>query len=380
MERNNAVSIAKGIAIILVVIGHAEMPGLLNRSIYMFHMPLFFITAGYFFSHKAIEKPFVFIKKRFKGIYWPFLKYSLFFLFIHNWLFDIGVYNSVYGNWTGGVIYPYTTEQFWNKFQSIIFSMSGYDVFLAGAFWFFRALFVVSIVFLILYLLLNKIKWLKDKTTTIPLIIAFIGLGIGFILAYKKMFIPNFPQGGFRDTMGLMFFAIGVLYRKYEHCIGHNLIWSFVGAVIVILAAWLKFSGMNIRPLLQDPFTLPLTGIAGWIMTYNFSVYLAKFNNSRLVRGLIYCGNHTLYVFVWHVAAYKLVSLIKIWIYDLDPRQISCHMVIHDYSADDYFWIWYTIAGVGIPLVGYYYYSKYISPRLPKISNLFVKHGADNAG
>jgi len=42
--------------------------------------------------------------------------------------------------------------------------------------------------------------------------------------------------------------------------------------------------------------------------------------------------------------------LLKIWYYSLDPRQIGCHMVIHDYSQQDYFWILYTIAGVGIPL------------------------------
>ncbi len=48
-KRNNAIDIAKGFGIILMVIGHAEMPGILNRSIYLFHMPLFFIAAGYFF-------------------------------------------------------------------------------------------------------------------------------------------------------------------------------------------------------------------------------------------------------------------------------------------------------------------------------------------
>ena len=49
-QRNNAISIAKGFAIIFVVMAHADMPGMLNRAIYLFHMPLFFITAGYFSS------------------------------------------------------------------------------------------------------------------------------------------------------------------------------------------------------------------------------------------------------------------------------------------------------------------------------------------
>lgn len=63
-------------------------------------------------------------------------------------------------------------------------------------------------------------------------------------------------------------------------------------------------------------------------------------------------------------SAYKLVSLLKIWWYGLDPRQIGCHMVIHDYAATDGFWILYTIVGVGLPLYGYYLYSTKVRPFL----------------
>jgi hypothetical protein len=45
-----------------------------------------------------------------------------------------------------------------------------------------------------------------------------------------------------------------------------------------------------------------------------------------------------------------VVSLIKIWYYGLDIHQIGCHMVIHEYSQQDWFWVLYTMAGVGIPL------------------------------
>lgn len=139
-QRNNAISIAKGFAIIFVVMAHADMPGMLNRAIYLFHMPLFFITAGYFFKHETVENPWPFIVKRFKGLYVPFVKWSIFFLLIHNLLFKIGILNEVYGNWTGGTTHPYSIHQFWQRLTNIVFSMGGYDEFLAGAFWFFRGL------------------------------------------------------------------------------------------------------------------------------------------------------------------------------------------------------------------------------------------------
>lgn len=57
MQRDASISIAKAVAIILMVIGHTEYPGLLTSCLYTFHMPLFFITAGYFFSPGPLPIP-----------------------------------------------------------------------------------------------------------------------------------------------------------------------------------------------------------------------------------------------------------------------------------------------------------------------------------
>ena len=81
MKRDNTtLSICKAIAIILMCAGHTEGPGPMINFIYLFHMPLFFIAAGYFFDKKYLSDPWSFCVKRFKGLYVPFLKWSLFFL------------------------------------------------------------------------------------------------------------------------------------------------------------------------------------------------------------------------------------------------------------------------------------------------------------
>lgn len=99
--KNTVISICKGIAIILMVIGHANAPKFIHDFIYVFHMPLFFITAGYFFSRKYLDNPKVFLIKRFKGLYLPFLKWSVIFLFLHNLWFRFGLLNEQYGG-SGG--------------------------------------------------------------------------------------------------------------------------------------------------------------------------------------------------------------------------------------------------------------------------------------
>ena len=41
-DKNNFLSTAKGIGIILMVMGHSGVPGDIDKFIYQFHMPLFF--------------------------------------------------------------------------------------------------------------------------------------------------------------------------------------------------------------------------------------------------------------------------------------------------------------------------------------------------
>lgn len=137
-KRNTVISICKGVAIILMVMGHAEPPDLISNFIYIFHMPLFFITAGYFFTRKCLDDPWRFCVKRFKGLYVPFLKWALIFLLLHNLWFEVGLLNERYGNWMGGVTHPYGRHEFFKRLFMIVTSMSGYDEFMAGAFWFFR--------------------------------------------------------------------------------------------------------------------------------------------------------------------------------------------------------------------------------------------------
>jgi fucose 4-O-acetylase-like acetyltransferase len=49
--RNHAIDIMKGLTILLVIVGHEQrLPQWVIDSIYSFHMPLFFIVAGYFYK------------------------------------------------------------------------------------------------------------------------------------------------------------------------------------------------------------------------------------------------------------------------------------------------------------------------------------------
>ncbi len=363
-QRNHAMDLAKGVGILCVVVGHCAAPDFLTRFIYTFHMPLFFMAAGYFFTANRVEAdPWQFVTRRFKGLYVPFVKWSLFFLLIHNVLFHFNILNETYGNWEGGVTHPYTWRQWAQRFISIVFSMGGYDEFLCGPFWFFRGLLVASLAFMTSWLLLNSVKWLRGHPVSVAVIICLSAWALALWQAADGWRIITLVQGGARDIMATFFFSVGFLYRRFEARIGHSLWISLLCLGILLVAAHFHCSGMVVRPGVRAIVTLPFTGLAGWLMVYNVA-YVAVHGNARLraLPGrawmwLATCGTLSLYIFIWHVSAYKVVSLLKIWWYGLSPLQIGCHMVIHEHCHDDLFWVLYSMAGMAIPIAGHYLYS-----------------------
>ena len=74
--------ILKGIGIISVVVGHAFYTGnyysdfsnYLYNFVYVYHLAIFFLVAGYFFKPEI--SLYVFLKKKIKSLYLPYLAFG----------------------------------------------------------------------------------------------------------------------------------------------------------------------------------------------------------------------------------------------------------------------------------------------------------------
>ena len=95
MFNSNAVSAAKAVAILLMVVGHAGCPRYINDYLGMLRMPLFFVMSGYCFKTKYLDDAVTFVRRRITGIWWPYVKWGLFFLILHNVFFHLNIYDNV---------------------------------------------------------------------------------------------------------------------------------------------------------------------------------------------------------------------------------------------------------------------------------------------
>lgn len=81
-KRIEWVDIAKGIAIVLVCLGHRNVPGWLTKWIYSFHMPAFFFLAGYTTRYSSYKGWVDFLKRKTRGLIIPYLSLGLVYILI----------------------------------------------------------------------------------------------------------------------------------------------------------------------------------------------------------------------------------------------------------------------------------------------------------
>ena len=141
---NPSICYLKALGIMLMVLGHSGNTLHANDFIYMFHMPLFFIASGYCFKEKYLSAPRQYLYNKIKGIWWPYVKWSLLFLLLHNVCFHLHLYSDLYG-WKEYVSHLYTPHEFLHLAKCVVFKMNGHEQ-LLGGYWFMNALFFGSLI------------------------------------------------------------------------------------------------------------------------------------------------------------------------------------------------------------------------------------------
>ena len=338
-SRNNDISIAKAIGIILMVVGHSGCPSNIGKFIYLFHMPLFFVCSGYFFREIADKASLLnFYKKRIKGLYLPYLKWSLSFLLLHN------VFRHF--NITGSVIYQ--AHDYIRQFIRLV-TMTDYEL-LVRPFWFIKELLFASVI-------VASISMIRAHM--FPKIGTFTLLFLSLTFSLIAKFIPHIPLIGDCSLLflSIAYFYSGILIQKYKHSIPFTTSMMIVSFFFVLIGSILFTETIDMRfTTAKNMLPYFLLSLSGVIMVLCISKKLDIISFKYI---LYYIGNHTMPILALNLLALKLGNLTKIWIYNLPINKLSSYTVIYEHNT--YFWIIYTIIGISAPLLFNFLFHKLFS-------------------
>ena len=364
--RTPSFTILKAIAIILVVIAHSAAPAYLSNFAYMVGVPAFFVLSGYFFKLDNLDNTSDFVIRRTKTLYLPFIKWGVFFLILHNLFFEVGFLSESYGNAQGGVTHPYNWTQAAQHLWSMVFNMSGYDSFMAGAFWFFRALFLANIAFIFLFKATRQLG--KFKTSTLQVVSVIV---LAFLLALWQasmgLHITGVAPGGYRELMGIVLLGIGFLLRRADETpdssIWHNpIIMLAASSVVLMILTFVYPISMAAKPgsVLSVPI-LTVAGTAAFIWLRGLSEFILQLPE-KYTQWLQFTGENSLYIFVFHLLAFKVASMIKVGVYQLDWAMVGGHPVVQ-HELGDGFWLLYIFVGVILPILPVWIWKKITNQR-----------------
>lgn len=279
------VDTAKGIAILMVVMGHiCTLDGFAHKWIYSFHIAIFFILSGILMANNNIfekSNKEILIKKV-KGLLYPYLTFSILSLVI-NLLFMIA-------------------EKDYNILNIIkmLLHMCTFDGILT--LWFLPALFIAELVFIYENIYFKKIYVLLFNIVLIvasSLFSRYLERDTEGIIITGLVFVFNIIN---RALVGSIFINFGYYVFKqksFNTIINNRGICVFCGVVLFIVNLYVcRFNdGIDLHfSNLGNPVLFYITGILGSMAMIFLSVIL-----SDRIKYITYCGVSSLLIFATHL-------------------------------------------------------------------------------
>ena len=340
---NEAINYLKGIGIILMVMAHSHAPQICRDVISLFHMPLFFWASGYCFKEEYVNRFGSFAKKRIVGIYWPYVKWTLFFILLHNTLFSCNILDSFYSL---GEIKTRCLEAL---------KMLVFDEQLLGGYWFLKSLFWGSFIFYASIWIVQKMKFTENYRLLAHFTTGAILLTLSALLSfkYKEFTILRISSWDFHAAF---FIWCGYACRLGEPNLKKRTS-LFIIAAILLLALGINFwrgSMTDISFSRFFPFTI--TALLCTITTFSLCTTLHNKMNMnfyllKIGKILGFTGRNTLTILTWHFLSFKVVSYALIRINDLPITSLAEYPVLRQFDDTCYMWVFYLSAGIVIPLL-----------------------------
>ena len=353
-KRVDEIDIIKGIAIILMVAGHADSP--FTHFIYLFHMAVFFIASGFNFKLQYDKKGVqYYIRRRVEGLYLPYVLWNIFYTVLNNILIDLNVYTNnpqISKYVPSDFVYittPLTLRQAAISVIKIIFFRGGTQ--LGGAFWFLRVLFIITIAYAIIDCIIEK----QNVNGENKLILYQTLVSITFLLVGYTMHLHDWTFYGVESAASLYcLFHLGRLMKILRGRIKSKfylkqsfyffgLILSYFVLILLNSRGSVNLNSNNYK----SPFFLLLSSISGWYFMWMLAYYLQKWEMVKRI--LIMVGKRTMAIVEMHFLAFKVVAIIVIHVYSLPKYCLAAFPNL--WGTKGWWWLAYTMVGVAIPII-----------------------------
>ena len=324
---NDHVSIIKAIAMILLLYGHTGVP-VLSHMLSMLRMPVFVMASGYCFKDYYLEHRAQFARRRVKSLYWPFVKWSLIFLVLHNVLWLMGCYSPS--------IPCLSLRDMVERVPHILVMHVQEEM--LGGYWFISELFFSTVIFIALSPFIKRA----------PLLWCGIFLAVAIVMAQFGLHLRV------RATtfLSVSFYTFGYWVRGKT--LSHSWITIAVLLAVVVTASLYVPGHFNrIYPRTTVLFYV-IVLLGAWMIAA--IAYQIMMNCPRLSRVMAYIGNRTLMILTFHMTAMRLLSYVIVKCTHQPAEQI--------YQAPPYvLFPVYMLVGLLVPL-GYDYVSRKVKLKL----------------
>jgi len=278
-KRLGYIDVMRGIAALLVVLGHCAPP-VLDTYIFTFHMPLFFFVSGVTFALKEKQPPFfVFVKKKFLRLIVPYVCFEAINLIL-------SLITSIF--------YDGVTVTFPDAILSILTGFSSYGAGYSGVvgrLGFFPCLFFAYIAFYFIHaavqLILKKLKAQRAAWQAAAYAL------VAIILYAFSYIINKYTSQWWLYTdvaiMGCVFISLG--------CAAKDLLSAFINAKLYIripvafisLAGLIFFSYLNYNVFSNHVDVFMFARLYGNFKTFIFAA----------VCGIIFCAALSSFIVKW---------------------------------------------------------------------------------
>lgn len=304
-RREPWIDFAKGVTLLLVIIGHT-VTGILNGAIYSFHMPLFFILSGITLKPSVTSAQFKDkTKHSFKRLMFPFLIiYTLqTVVYIFRNFFAIQQELSFFTAYIKARILAGIFA------RGVSISVLGTKISHIGVIWFFPALFIGKTLF----------DCMHYKLTAKQLPIFCVLCSIAGVIIGKFTYLP------FSFDIVLVItplFYIGQhfnIFNVKKSPLKKFFIFSLSWGILWIITHAIGHYGLELASKRYPAYPLCfITAIAGTLMVSEFSVLCCQHN--FLSRPIQYIGKNSLYLLCIHTLEWDYLT--KLW--NIHPNMYIC--------------------------------------------------------